>query len=55
MRVETDFRADYTWYQGRMDHLYLGHNNELIVAQGKPGDDLLPPDKVENAMLLATM
>ncbi len=55
MRVETDFRADYSWYQGRLDHLYLGHNNELIVAQGKPGDDLVPPDKVENAMLIATL
>ena len=55
MRVETAFRADYSWYQPRLDHIYLGHNNEIIVAQGKPGDDLLPPDKVENAMLLATM
>ena len=55
MRIETDFRADYTWYQGRMDHIYLGHNNKILVAQGKPGDELVPPDKVENAMLLATM
>ena len=38
-----------------MDHIYLGHNNKILVAQGKPGDELVPPDKVENAMLLATM
>ena len=54
-KVNTEFRADYCFYLPRADKLYLTHDNKLKVVQGVSSEDLPYPDKVENAMLLASI
>ena len=55
MQVDSSFRADYSWYLPRLDKLYLSHDGKLIVSKGVSGYYLIPPPKIENAMLLATI
>ena len=55
MQVNSSFRADYAWYLPRLDKLYLSHDGQLIVSKGVSGYYLIPPPKIENAMLLATL
>ena len=55
MKVNSSFRADYAWYLPRIDKIYLSHDGQLIVSKGVSGYFLIPPPKVENAMLLATL
>ena len=55
MQVNSSFRADYAWYLPRIDKLYLSHDGRLIISKGVSGYYLIPPPRVENAMLLATI
>ena len=55
MEVDSSFRADYSWYLPRIDKLYLSHDGKLVVSKGVSGYYLIPPPKVENAMLLASI
>tara|TARA_B100002019_G_scaffold104602_1_gene89984 strand:- start:3201 stop:10820 length:7620 start_codon:yes stop_codon:yes gene_type:complete len=55
MEVDSSFRADYSWYLPRLDRLYLSHDGELKISKGVSGYYLIPPPKIENAMLLATI
>ncbi len=55
MQVNSSFRADYAWYLPRIDKLYLSHDGNLVVSKGVSGYFLIPPPKIENAMLLATI
>jgi len=55
MQVDSSFRADYSWYLPRLDKLYLSHDSKLIVSKGVSGYYLIPPPKIDNAMLLATI
>ena len=55
MKVNTSFRADYSWYLPRMDKLYLSHDGKLRISKGVSGYYLIPPPPVENSMLLATI
>ena len=55
MQVNSSFRADYSWYLPRLDKLYLSHDGQLVVSKGVSGYYLIPPPKIENAMLLATI
>ena len=55
MQVDSSFRADYSWYLPRLDKLYLSHDGNLIMSKGVSGYYLIPPPKVDNAMLLATI
>ena len=55
MQVDSSFRADYSWYLPRLDRLYLSHDGQLKVSKGVSGYFLIPPPKIENAMLLATI
>jgi len=55
MQVNSSFRADYAWYLPRIDKLYLSHDGQLIISSGVSGYFLIPPPKIENAMLLATL
>ncbi len=55
MEVDSSFRCDYSWYLPRIDKLYLSHDGKLIVSKGVSGYFLIPPPKVENAMLLASI
>ena len=55
MQINSSFRADYTWYLPRIDYLYLSHDSKLRVQKGVSGKFLIPPDRVENSMLLATI
>ena len=55
MQVNSSFRADYTWYLPRIDYLYLSHDSKLRVQKGVSGKFLIPPERVENSMLLATI
>ena len=55
MQVNSSFRADYAWYLPRIDKLYLSHDGKLILSKGVSGYFLIPPPRVENAMLLATL
>ena len=55
MEVDSSFRADYSWYLPRLDKLYLSHDGNLVVSKGVSGYYLIPPPKIENAMLLATI
>ena len=55
MQVNSSFRADYSWYLPRLDKLYLSHDGKLRVAKGVSGKYLIPPQPVQNSMLLATI
>ena len=55
MKVNTSFRSDYSWYLPRLDKLYLSHDGKLRVSKGVSGYYLIPPQPVENSMLLATI
>ncbi|AIX22850.1 virion structural protein [Synechococcus phage S-MbCM6] len=55
MKVNTSFRSDYSWYLPRIDNLYLSHDGELRITSGVSGYYLIPPQPVQNAMLLATI
>ena len=55
MQVNSSFRADYAWYLPRIDKLYLSHDGRLIISKGVSGYYLIPPPRVENAMLLANI
>ena len=55
MEVDSSFRCDYSWYLPRIDKLYLSHDGKLIVSKGVSGYYLIPPPRVENAMLLASI
>ena len=55
MQVNSSFRADYSWYLPRLDKLYLSHDGTLRVAKGVSGKYLIPPQPVQNSMLLATL
>jgi len=55
MQVDSSFRSDYSWYLPRVDKLYLTHDAQLKVVKGVSGKYLIPPQKIENAMLLATI
>ena len=55
MKVDTEFRMDYSYYLPRIDKLFITHDNKLQVVRGVSGEDLLPPEGIENAMLLAVL
>ena len=55
MQVNSSFRADYSWYLPRVDKLYLSHDGDLRVAKGVSGKFLIPPQPVQNSMLLANI
>ena len=55
MEVDSSFRADYSWYLPRIDKLYLSHDGNLVVSKGVSGYYLIPPPKIDNAMLLASI
>ena len=55
MQVNSSFRADYSWYLPRIDKLYLSHDGQLRVSKGVSGYYLIPPQPVQNSMLLATI
>ena len=55
MKVNTSFRADYSWYLPRIDKLYLSHDGQLRISKGVSGYFLIPPPPVQNSMLLATI
>ena len=55
MQVNSSFRADYSWYLPRIDKLYLSHDGVLRIARGVSGKYLIPPQPVQNSMLLATL
>lgn len=54
-KVNTQFRCDYCFYLPRADKLYLTHDNKLKIINGVSSEDLPHPDKIDNAMLLATI
>ena len=54
-KVNTEFRCDYCFYLPRADKLYLTHDNQLKIVKGVSSEDLPHPDKIDNAMLLATI
>ena len=54
-KVNTEFRCDYCFYLPRADKLYLTHDNNLKIVKGVSSEDLPHPDKIDNAMLLATI
>ena len=54
-KVNTEFRCDYCFYLPRADKLYLTHDNLLKIVKGVSSEDLPHPDKIDNAMLLATI
>jgi len=47
--------ADYTYYLGRIDQLYLDENGTFVVSQGSPSDNPKKPSTVNNGLLLATI
>jgi Domain of unknown function (DUF4815) len=55
MKVEEEFRCDYSYYLPRIDQLYINSEGNLVVALGKPEEQKQLPSKIENAMLLATL
>jgi hypothetical protein len=47
--------ADYSYYLGRIDQLYLDENGNFIISEGSPSDNPKKPSSVNNGLLLATI
>ena len=55
-RPDSSMTADYDYYLGRIDRLYLTHKGEFQVAKGTPANmPMVPTKKIPDAMLLATL
>ena len=54
-KVGTDFRCDYDFYLRRIDKLFLTPQGEFTIQSGKPAVDPVPPDDIDDSMLLATI
>ena len=54
-KVGTDFRCDYDYYLRRIDKLFLTPQGEFTIQSGKPAIDPIPPDDIDDSMLLATI
>ena len=54
-KVGTDFRCDYDFYLRRIDKLFLTPQGDFQLQSGKPAIDPIPPDDIDDSMLLATI
>ena len=55
MKVNEDFRCDYSFYLPRVDKLFLTHDKKFQVLTGKSAENPVPPEDLDNAMLIAIM
>ncbi|AIX14688.1 virion structural protein [Synechococcus phage ACG-2014d] len=51
----TLFRCDFDYYLPRIDKLFLTHDGDFQLIQGKPDEDPQEPDNMDAAMFLATI
>lgn len=47
--------ADYDYYLGRIDKIFLDENNNLIVLKGSESNFPQEPQEIQNSLLLATV
>ena len=55
LKVNANFRCDFSWYIGRIDKVYLDQDGEFEIVTGKPAEEPEEPDDLETGMLLATL
>lgn len=50
----TDFTGTFTYYQGRVDKLFVNLEGDFVVIKGKPDDTPTAPDNLKDSLHLAT-
>ena len=55
MDTGTSFRCDFDYYLPRIDKLFLTHDGDFTVVQGKSAEEPQEPDHMDAAMLLAVL
>lgn len=50
----TDFTGTFTYYQGRVDKLFVNLEGDFVVIKGKPDDTPVAPDNLKDSLHLAT-
>ena len=50
----TDFTGTFTYYQGRIDKLFITIQGEFVVVKGKPDDQPTSPTDLKDSLHLAT-
>jgi hypothetical protein len=51
----SDLTYNYSYYLGRSDIVVVTKDNTIAVVQGSPGEDPVPPNALENQMLIAVL
>ena len=54
-KVNSSFRADFDWYLGRIDKIFLLPNGEFQIIKGKSEEEPTEPDDLKDGMHLATL
>ena len=52
---DESIRINYSYYQGRIDRLYLTKGGDFQLVKGIPADDPLPPIPIEDALEVANI
>ena len=50
----TDFTGTFTYYQGRVDKLFVNLEGDFVVIKGKPDDNPDAPDNLKDSLHIAT-
>ena len=50
----TDFTGTFTYYQGRVDKLFVNLEGDFVVIKGKPDDNPDAPENLKDSLHLAT-